>query len=308
MTPEQKINEFEGSVRTLGIMHARYLASLGLVRLAQEGRVDRDRVKLHYEETGLLSNEEIDASLMAGMILPDPYPVLGFTDKYVSPDLFSIKVDQEIRDSNKRVYVITGMFDVFTGAHWQTAHFADVLATINEIDNDAARELANIHFLHTQNEHWSYLYNMLLENRRNGELLKEGVVVARLESDDYKREFKGGEPIFPSRYRLGWFEQLPVKWVTMFPTSAYASKSWELGNQLLTGWPEDIDMKNSLVFVLPIVTNEMSEKEVRALNTREEQIRNYGFGVVQVPSFVNDISSSKLIDKFSLKPVDGLDY
>ena len=241
---------FEDSLRTLGVVTARHIVS--------------EQISLGWlKDSNLLTEGEVKLCIKHGMVLPQPERAeLG--GKCVSPDLWNIRVvDNEIREG-KTVYVLTGVFDVFTGGHWWLISQACQLASENN-----------------------------------------GVLVARIESDEYVREWKGHEPVFPVEYRLGWFKHLPVKWITYFPTSRNSSQSWDFGNQLLTGGPEGINMEKALIFVLP-VSQKFSEDEKENLDNRARQIREYGFGVIRVQSDIGDVSSTVLREKFQLRPVRGI--
>jgi len=247
MIPEYNKENLEDEFRTLGITMARHLVSVQI----SSGKL---------EESDLLSKSEINLCTYHNMIIPMPQRAILGT-KYVDPDLWNIRVvDDEIRKGHT-VYVLTGVFDVFTGGHWSLVYQANLLA-----------EKTN------------------------------GVVVARIESDEYVKQYKKREAIFPVEYRLGWFNGLPVRWVTDYPTSQGSSQSWNFGNELLEGGPQGVDMRKSLVFVLPKSDGFGAEQE-KALKTREEQIKDSGFGVVRLSSVVHDVSSSGLIENFKLKPL-----
>lgn len=301
MSVENVKEELEGSMRTLGFAYARHLESVKLAANTSSWMDVEEVIK--ENNISLLSRKEAELSIKAKMVLPAPMKTFG--EKNLSIDLFNVKIDDAIKNG-KRVYVLTGVFDVFTGGHWQLVQFANLLAHINEYDPKEAVKIAGIHWATTKNNHWEHIFRETRKRRLEQNCdLGGGIVAVRLEPDSYIEEFKGKPPIFPEKYRAGWFEQFgDVDFTTVYPSTQSGSHSWEFGNQLLTGWPNNVDIKNQLVFVLPIISE--NGEEIDAVTKREEQIRQYGFGVVKVPSQITDTSSSKLIEKFDLEPVRGI--
>ena len=304
MSAEFDSEKFEGSIRTLDIFQARHLASQIIAELSQQGNLGIVNVlERCSQQSGLLSPEEIKLCMNSKMTLPYPLYAPWPTDKYVSIDLWNIKVDMEL-EKGKRVYVVTGFFDVFHGGHWSYIQSALFLAHINKFDKEHVRNYLTSSFSFTSNDHLKYLLNVI-DGNNSETSISDGEVMVRLEQDRYKTGFKESQEIFPIGYRGGWFEQFPVKWVTQFPTTQSGVKSWEEGNQMLKepGWLTDEELAHRFMFVLPYLPSCANASDIEALNRREAQIRNYGFGVVRVPSVVTDVSSSKLIEKLSLKPV-----
>lgn len=215
----------------------------------------------------ILSPGEISLSRERQMVLPRPLLPSDRQRKWVDPTLWDMVVEQLVKDGQV-VYVLTGVFDVFTGGHWLLV--------------DSVRKLI----------------------QSMGDSGREGKAVVRLESDMYAQQWKANRIIFPRYIRAGWFEPLPVYRVTIFPTDVGGSLSWDFGNQLLAGdWPDNIDLQTAIVFVLPGEMGWMSKREREALATRESQVRRWGFGVVRVPSQLRDVSSSLLRKRFSLPPI-----
>ena len=320
MSHEFDFSGLEGDARTMGVVYLRSLVTYRLAKISERKRfltmgglsVEQGLGKeLHaiilrnYVDTGLLSVEEIGASVMGGMVLPQPDYVEGPTEKYVSPDLWNIKVVDMEAKMGKRVYVLTGVFDVFHGGHWMLVKFAENLASLDQMDTKDALDFILRLSAIFKGDHYKYLFEELAKIQRDEVgVIGSGIVAARVESDAYKRELKGSEPVFSEGYRLGWFEQMSaVKWTTVYPTDTHGSVSWGFGNELMT---DPVDLHNKVVFVLPWFRDGHDELEIKKVNIRERQLRSFGFGVVRVPSYVTDVSSSDLVKRLSLKPVKGL--
>ena len=303
MSPELDKESFEGSTRTLGIALQRHLLSYQLAKRAEAKLITEADIE-KYNSSGLLSLEEMEFCGTSKMWLPMPNPDPVFGLKYSDTDLFNLRIDNELK-KGKRVYMLTGVYDVFHFGYLQQIVFANFVAHLNEVEDvSEAIAFAGANLSLTSNDHWKFIHQSLIESKyHGGKALSEGVVAARIEPDEYVSQFKSRKVIFPWNYRLGWFDQLPVDHISVFPTSSGASKSWEFGNELLTGWPDNVDIENQLVFVLPFLPEGVNNTEHETLERRETQIREFGFGVVRLPSQIMDTSSSQIIGNFSLKPV-----
>jgi hypothetical protein len=292
----------ENLYRALGITYRRHFASYRLSRLAghlaERGYgASKEQFRIEtkvFEREGVLSKDEIAACEYPGLLLPAPFIPGHMPFKYIDPARWQVRIGSIITDEKKRVYVVGGVYDLFTGGQSMLIAFAKSLTLMSR--------LPSFEIL----KHMEAAKIGVVDDAEKGNRIF-GSVFAYVESDDYVKQIKGREPIFPQESRAGWFDGLPVGAVTVYPSSIEGSQSWDYGLKYLDSgsgnWPPNLVLSEWLNFVIPAPDERMPKREIELLETRKAQLLERGIGVIQYPSRVLDISTTSLIEQYDLEPV-----
>lgn len=241
----------------------------------------------YWVHRGILSPTETRLCIDSGLVIPSPFippPNTNYRDtsimdrlKLVDFKTFPHTVD-ELLSANIPVYLVDGVFELVHGGH---------MALLDKTIK-IAQEKVPI----------------------------PGRVLLILQSNAYIEKVKKRVPIFPESVRAGWFRDMNIYKTVIWPTyeeRASFRESWSSGLthlDLMISARENISRLTqnqgrreliNFIYESPLESG-MPQKEFRAVLKRIFQVRQHGFNVTLVDSHISDISTTKLLRRFDVKP------
>jgi cytidyltransferase-like protein len=145
--------------------------------------------------------------------------------------------------------------------------------------------------------HWSLVKAASELALKNG-----GYLYFLIQSNRNVEQYKNRPPIFDEITRASWFSE-PDERIDGTVVWEFG-KSWETGYEILGSLMRPNSIKN-VFFFLPDAESHLPHKEGYDLWRRELQVERAGFSVINAEdTYLGDVSSSKLRNKFNLAPTN----